>query len=193
MKTERTSDPAGRDVPSRWRGNYRQLQSFRDGLLSDSAEQLAEFKEPLEAPGIDVADSATDEFDHVLALGLLAHEEDALFEVDAAIQRILDGTYGICELTGKPIPEARLRAVPWTRYTKEALEFLERQNLIGIPELEPLESLQGPAPGGLAAVPDPEGEEPISLETLRRRREQGIHDLAGDTGLSIDSSLTEHP
>jgi RNA polymerase-binding transcription factor DksA len=83
----------------------------------------------LEPPGLDVGDSASEEVDHAMALGILAREHDALFEVDCAIGRILDGSYGICEKTGKPIPESRLLIVPWTRYSKEALEQLERQHM----------------------------------------------------------------
>ena len=191
MKTRTDPDPAALRIPSRWHWNYRSLQSLRESLLSDTAEQMEEFEEPLEAPGIDVADSATDEFAHDLALGLLALEVDALFEVDAAIRRLLDGSYGICEMTGKPIPEVRLRAVPWTRYTKEALELLERRNLVEQPHLEPVASIQGPAPGGLANAPDPEAEEPIAIET--RRREEGVDELAGEAGSSINPSLTHKP
>lgn len=193
MNSPNNPDPAALHVPAQWYWHYQKLQSIRENLLSDSAEQMEEFEEPLEAPGNDVADSATDEFDHDLALSLLAHEGDALFEVDAAIQRILDGSYGICEMTGRPIPEVRLRATPWTRYTKEALELLERRNLVEEPHLEPVSSIQGPAPGGLAKAPDPEAEEPISIETRRCRREEGVRDLAGEAGLAITSSLTQEP
>jgi RNA polymerase-binding protein DksA len=193
MKTRKNPDPAALHVPAQWYSYYQNLQSIRESLLSDSAEQLAEFEEPLEAPGTDVADNATDEFDHELTLGILAREDDALFEVDAAIQRILDGTYGICEKTGKPIPEARLKAVPWTRYTKQAQELLEHRKLVGRPHLEPVESIQGPPPGGLAQAPDPEEEEPIAIETRRRRREQGVRDLAGDVGVNVASALKQEP
>lgn len=47
-------------------------------------------------------------------------------EVEAALARIEVGTYGRCEVSGEPIAEARLRAVPWTRYTREVAERLER-------------------------------------------------------------------
>ena len=193
MKTRTDPDPAALHVPSKWYWYYHKLQSIRENLLRDSAEQMAEFEEPLEAPGSDVADNATDEFDHDLALGLLAREEDSLFEVDAAIQRILDGSYGICEMTGKPIPEVRLRAVPWTRYTKEALDLLEKRKLVEGPHLEPLASIQGPAPGGLAHVPDPEADEPITLETRRRRLEEGVRELSGEGGLTITPALIQEP
>lgn len=74
-----------------------------------------------------MADAATDHYDRDFALGLLSSEQDALYEIDQAIQRIRDQTYGICELTGKKIEPARLEAIPWTRFTAEAERQLERE------------------------------------------------------------------
>ena len=48
--------------------------------------------------------------------------EDMLNEIDLAISRVADGSYGICKITGAPIPVARLRAIPWTTMTVEAAE-----------------------------------------------------------------------
>jgi RNA polymerase-binding transcription factor DksA len=84
---------------------------------------------------MDLADSATDEFDHDMAFSLLAHEQNALYEVNAAIRRIQDGTYGICEETGKAIPDERLQAVPWTRYTREVEERLENERGVQLAHL----------------------------------------------------------
>ena len=192
MKREKP-DSAALHIPPQWYWHYKKLQSLRERLLEDSAEQIAEFSERMEPPGDDAADSATDEFDHNLAIGLLAHEEDALYEIDASIQRILDGTYGICEITGKPIPQDRLRVVPWTRYTRDALERLEKKRMVERPHLESIASIQGPAPGGLAEAPEPEGEETIAIEDIRRRREEGIRELAGDAGLTITAPLAPEP
>jgi RNA polymerase-binding transcription factor DksA len=80
-----------------------------------------------EKPGYSehMADAATDSIDRDLALGLVSFEQDALYEVDSALKRIDDGTYGICELTGKPISWKRLRAIPWTRFSLQAEAQLE--------------------------------------------------------------------
>ena len=48
--------------------------------------------------------------------------EAILRDIDHALERIEEGTYGICEVTGKPIPVARLRALPWATMTVEAAE-----------------------------------------------------------------------
>jgi RNA polymerase-binding transcription factor DksA len=126
MKTS-PRDPISENVPERWFWHYQRLQAFREHLLDNRSVQIAEVSEPLEPHSMSMADSATDEFDHDLALGILSHEQNALYEVDAAIRRILDGSYGICEETGKHIPAGRLRAVPWTRFTREVEERLEQE------------------------------------------------------------------
>src|SRR5215469_3007766 len=87
-------------------------------LTQDAAEELPGYS-------IHMADAATDSFDRDLTLGLASFEQEALYEVDAALNRIADGTYGICELTGELIPWKRLEAIPWTRFSIEAEVQLE--------------------------------------------------------------------
>ena len=53
-------------------------------------------------------------------------ERKMLKEIDDALQRIEDGTYGICEATGKPIAKARLEAKPWAKYRVEYARMLEQ-------------------------------------------------------------------
>ena len=60
-------------------------------------------------------DTATVTYDRELDYSLEENSETVLREIDAALQRIDDGTYGICEVCGKPIGEERLEAMPWTR------------------------------------------------------------------------------
>ena len=61
------------------------------------------------------ADTATAMYDRELDEGLEEGARDTLAEIDAALSRIEDGTYGICEVCGKPIGADRLSALPWTR------------------------------------------------------------------------------
>src|SRR5437667_415062 len=74
-----------------------------------------------------MADAATDTYDRDFALSMLSCEQDSLYEIDEALDRIRDGTYGVCELTGKKIEPQRLEAIPWTRFTAEAEKQLEKQ------------------------------------------------------------------
>ena len=73
-----------------------------------------------------MADAGTDTFDRDFALSLVSNEQEALAEIEAAIVRIKNGTYGVCELTGKPINKERLQAVPFARFSVESQTEVER-------------------------------------------------------------------
>jgi DnaK suppressor protein len=77
-----------------------------------------------------MADSGTDNFDRDFALSLLSSDQDAIYEIEEALKRIEKNTYGVCELTNKPIPRARLEAIPWTRFTVQAQAQLERDGAL---------------------------------------------------------------
>ena len=74
---------------------------------------------------IHMADIGTDNYEQEFALGLMDGERRILHEIDDALQRIEDGTYGICEGTGEPISMARLKAQPWARYCVEYARMVE--------------------------------------------------------------------
>lgn len=93
----------------------------KDTLKRSSKDDTGE----LSAYSQHMADVGTDTFDRDFALSLVSNEQDALFEIEEAIQRIIKGTYGICEITGKPIAKDRLKAVPFTRYSIEGQKQLE--------------------------------------------------------------------
>ena len=72
-----------------------------------------------------MADVGTDTFDQDLALGMAETERKLLEQIYAALERIKDRTYGVCMMTGKQIPKARLQAKPWARYTIDAARKVE--------------------------------------------------------------------
>ena len=80
------------------------------------------------AHGLHQADAGSDSYDRDFALNLLSQEQDALFEINEALQRIARGTYGVCEMSEKKIPKARLEARPFARYTVECQSEMERKN-----------------------------------------------------------------
>jgi RNA polymerase-binding transcription factor DksA len=112
--------PAG--IPRKWAWHHRTLCALRDRLKGNEKGNLEEAAEPSQTY---LGDRGPDEFDHDLALAFLAKDENALAQVEAALERIRKGTYGICEATGSPIPPKRLRAVPWCRYLREVEARLE--------------------------------------------------------------------
>jgi len=128
-------------VPRRWGRHYRALLALRERLVAGRGALLRAVAEPIEPHSLDEADSATDEFDHDLALAELSAQQDGLYEVEQALRRILDGTYGVCEQSGKSISAARLKAVPWTRFSREVAGHLEKQGGVARPRLGKVASL----------------------------------------------------
>lgn len=123
-------------VPEKFRRYYRLLIDLRNHVLAKLGEHTEETllksskddSGDLSGYGQHMADAGTDTFDRDFALSLVSSEQEALSEIEAAIKRIHDGTYGICELTQKPIAKERLLAVPFTRYSTEAQKEVERHS-----------------------------------------------------------------
>jgi len=120
----------GVKIRPQWVKYYNRLLELRDqltrqmsGLAEESAQEMAGYS-------LHMADSGTDNFDRDFALSLLSSDQDAVYEIEEALKRIEKNTYGICELTGKPIPRSRLEAIPWTRFTVEAQGQLEREGAL---------------------------------------------------------------
>ena len=97
------------------------------GVAQDTLRARAEGNEA-SAFGMHQADAGSDAYDRDFALSLLSQEQDALYEIDEALKRIDQGTYGKCEMSGKPILRARLEAIPFARFTVECQSQLEKQN-----------------------------------------------------------------
>src|SRR3954453_1132431 len=97
------------------------------GVAKDNLRSRAEGSEA-SAFGMHQADAGSDAYDRDFALSLLSQEQDALYEIDQALKRIELGTYGVCEMSGKQIPRARLEAIPFARFTVECQSQLEKQN-----------------------------------------------------------------
>jgi len=76
--------------------------------------------------GMHMADQGTDNFDREFALSLVSNEQEVLYEIDDALHRVDNGTYGVCELTGQPIEVERLKVLPYARYSREAQEQMEK-------------------------------------------------------------------
>lgn len=121
-------------IPEKFRRYYKLLIELRDhvtGQLDQHTEETLKRSAKddagdLSSYGQHMADAGTDTFDRDFALSLVSNEQEALSEIDAAIQRIKLGTYGVCEVTGKPIAKERLLAVPFTRYSTEAQKEIEK-------------------------------------------------------------------
>ena len=74
---------------------------------------------------IHMADIGSDNWEQDFTLGLIANEENVVREIDEALSRIEDRTYGVCMATGEPIGLARLEAKPWAKYCIEYARMRE--------------------------------------------------------------------
>jgi len=123
-------------VPEKFKRYYKLLVELREHLTGQidqhSEDTLKRSSKDdagdLSSYGQHMADAGTDTFDRDFALSLVSSEQEALSEIEAAIKRITDGSYGVCEVSGQPIAKARLLAVPFTRYSAEAQKEIERNH-----------------------------------------------------------------
>jgi RNA polymerase-binding transcription factor len=86
-------------------------------LERDNAGSIEDELGEISGGGVDnhMADTATATFDRELEDGLEEGAQQTIVDVKAALARIEDGSFGTCEICGKPIGAARLAAIPWAR------------------------------------------------------------------------------
>lgn len=118
----------------------KELQAFRAILVRKRAELVGDVS-TMETEALKgesgslsnlpshIAEQGSEAYDQSLALDLAAADRKLIKEIDDAIKRIDNGTYGICELSGKPIKAERLDELPWARYSIEAARELERRSM----------------------------------------------------------------
>jgi RNA polymerase-binding transcription factor DksA len=116
-----------------------ELENYRDALLglrrrlTGDVTHLAD--EALRSTGgeasgslsnapLHMADLGTDNFEQEFTFTLLQNQEQALDEIDEALERIRQGTYGLCEECRAAVPRARLQALPYTRHCVECARKL---------------------------------------------------------------------
>ena len=152
-------------IPEKWRKYYRKLMARKDELMANISRhsENAFRKEGKEETG-DVsaysqhtADIDNEAFDRDFAISRLAAEQEELSEINIAVERMKKGTYGICEITGKPIPAERLNKVPFTRYSVEGKIEAEKQRRVEA------RRRRANATGDISEVIDIENDSPISL------------------------------
>jgi RNA polymerase-binding transcription factor DksA len=94
------------------------LNGMEDEALRSSGGNLSNMP-------VHMADMGSDVYEQDFTLGMAETERAIVNEIDAALQRIEDKTFGVCQMTGKPISKARLDAKPWAKYTIEAERIAE--------------------------------------------------------------------
>lgn len=122
----------------------RELEHFRDLLLEKRRELVGDMysmeSEALRTSGgtnlsslpLHMADMGTDNYEQEFTLGLVEKDRGLLREINTALAKIQNGTYGICEGTGKPISKPRLEAQPWARHSIEYARLTQRPMGMGM-------------------------------------------------------------
>lgn len=118
--------------------NSKELETYRSALLAKRRELVGDMssmeREALRSASgsnlsnlpMHMADMGTDNYEQEFTLGLVEKDRQLLREINSALGKIQDGTYGLCEGTGKPISKARLEAQPWAKYSIEHARALEK-------------------------------------------------------------------
>jgi RNA polymerase-binding transcription factor DksA len=119
-------------IPQKWIQQFQQLVTLRDHLRQrkDGLTETAREEQP--GYSLHMADAGTDQYDQDFALSMISSEQNAIYEVEQALNRIRNGTYGICELTGEVIEPERLEAIPWARFSLIAQKGLEERGEVGV-------------------------------------------------------------
>lgn len=106
----------------------KRLLEMRAQLTHTLEGNTKDVKRPDEATGYSQhqADQGTDDFDRSITLQLTTKEYEILRQIDRALEKIDEETYGVCDISGDEIPLPRLEAVPYATMTVKAQERFEK-------------------------------------------------------------------
>jgi len=120
----------------------KELSDFKDKLMNAREDIMAQIREisdetlmksqkdlsgDMSGYGLHMADVATDNFERELNMGLVSDDREVALEIDEAMKRIQEKTYGCCEACSKAISKTRLTAIPYTRHCKVCQEAKEHE------------------------------------------------------------------
>lgn len=128
-------------VSPQYRTHYARLLALREEMLSRKANLVADAKEEQPVYSEHMGDAGTDQYDQDFALSMISADQKYIYEIDQALDRLRNGTYGICELTGEPIEAERLEAIPWARFRFDAQQDLEKRGSIGFAKFGSIQSI----------------------------------------------------
>lgn len=106
----------------------KRLEKMRQEMTKMVQEVSKDVKTQAESKGYSQhqADEGTDDFDRMVSLQLTDKEIQILRQIDRAMEKINEETYGVCDITGQEIPRKRLDAIPYATMTVEAQEKFEK-------------------------------------------------------------------
>lgn len=106
----------------------KRLQQLKNQITRQLQGSSEEVKKSDEGSGYSQhqADQGTDDFDRTITLEVTNQEFSLLRQIERALEKIDDNTYGICDISGEKIPKARLDAIPYATMTVKAQEKIEK-------------------------------------------------------------------
>lgn len=102
---------------NRFKKMLMQKKAELEGSVSKMEEDVLKANEGVSVDHM--ADTGSDSFEQEFNIGLIANEEELLREINDALLRIEDGTYGKCEACPEQVAAERIKAIPWARYCLE--------------------------------------------------------------------------
>src|SRR5471030_2843799 len=153
-------------IKGEWQKFYNNLLELREQLLAQMNGLAKESAQEMAGYSLHMADSGTDNFDRDFALSLLSSDQDAVYEIEEALKRIEKKTFGVCELTGKNIPRARLEAIPWTRFTVDAQAQLEKDGALKSRRIGALGTVDG---GNVTEVETDDDDQPEEAKPAKEK------------------------
>lgn len=109
----------------RFRKRLEEMRNQLTNVIRDTTENV---KSEVASKGYSQhqADEGTDDFDRTVTLEVTSKEFDILRQIERALEKVADGTYGICDISGEPIPLPRLEAIPYATMTVQSQEKFEK-------------------------------------------------------------------
>lgn len=105
----------------------KQIMDISDDMLRKSQKDISG---DISGYTLHLADVATDNYEREFNLGIVSEERRLLLEIDEALKRVEDKTYGVCNMCNTFISKSRLRAIPYAKYCKKCKEGLEKEGKI---------------------------------------------------------------
>src|ERR1700722_998303 len=110
---------------ARFKKRLEEMWAQMNNLIRDTSED-AKTSDETKGYSQHQADEGTDDFNRTVSLEVTSKEFGILRQIERALEKINDGTYGVCDITGEEIPLARLEAIPYATMTVKAQEKLEK-------------------------------------------------------------------
>jgi DnaK suppressor protein len=103
------------------------LEEMKQKILAEMDQAMRLEREGLKDEGLDTYDLASEERDREISFILSDRERVKIGAIEDALERISDGSYGVCESCGLEIGEERLEALPFTRLCRDCQQDMERE------------------------------------------------------------------